>query len=272
MESNPTWFMSPQVNTAAPLHAVPSSTPYYYTTASVSPAATPMHHPQHSVAAQPTALPPHHQQPFYVLQAPNGTQSIVQTTSSPPQFMWVQQQQQQPAPQPTYYIPNHQQPQPLYVMSSPAPSSSMQSHGGAHLPTHMSHMGGPFVIQGPGANGSLDSGHLLPTPNSMHQALQHQQQQSPQHMQQQQRKSMMSSMLSAAGNSTSNATQLPLTHESEQPDPNVIHSIRPFLGPKSTIGSILETPSKLPLLDTLPPLARRRPPPIQPPPASREAI
>lgn len=53
----------------------------------------------------------------------------------------------------------------------------------------------------------------------------------------------------------------PLSHAAEQPVPGVIHSVRPFLGPKG-IGSILDTPSKLPLLDTLPPLARKRPRPV----------
>ena len=45
----------------------------------------------------------------------------------------------------------------------------------------------------------------------------------------------------------------------EQPEPGVIYSVRPFLAP-ATYGSILDTPSKLPMLDSLPPVARVRPP------------
>ncbi|CUF06160.1 Hypothetical protein, putative [Bodo saltans] len=54
----------------------------------------------------------------------------------------------------------------------------------------------------------------------------------------------------------------PLSHAAEQPVPGTIHSVRPFLGPKG-IGSILDTPSKLPLLDALPPLARKKPGPVR---------
>jgi hypothetical protein len=54
----------------------------------------------------------------------------------------------------------------------------------------------------------------------------------------------------------------PLSHAAEQPVPGTVHSVRPFLGPRG-IGSILDTPSKLPLLDALPPLARKRPGPVR---------
>jgi hypothetical protein len=69
----------------------------------------------------------------------------------------------------------------------------------------------------------------------------------------------------STGNVTSGASAVgakPMSHAAEQPVPGVIHSVRPFLGPKG-IGSILDTPSKLPLLDTLPPLARKRPQPVR---------
>jgi hypothetical protein len=56
--------------------------------------------------------------------------------------------------------------------------------------------------------------------------------------------------------------QQPQQQPDEQPEPGVIHSIRPFQGPPN-VGSVPWTPSGKPAAENIPPVARKRPPAIK---------
>lgn len=248
------------------MQAAPPQPYYYATSAPTAPPSTTVH-----MSAAPS-------QPYFVL---NGQQIVQQPSNSPTSFVWLQQAQPAPVQQ-QYFISSAPQ-QPLYVVQQPPPGSHHAAAGSmqSHTPMSMSMSIPSFVFSGAAPasmptgmppTGSMDlGGGLLLAPPSGSSSV-HTTGQAPQ------RKSMVSSGHVSNGTTSNQLTSAhyggshgPLTHESEQPDPNVIHSVRPFLAPKSSIGSILDTPSKLPLLDTLPPLARRRPPPMQPP-IARDAI
>lgn len=220
-------------------------------------------------ASQQAAQPPHHQyfiqqqpmpqqapgsglhtpQPgqYFVIQNPDGTQVLAQSAPPQPQVVWVQQQQPQ-----MFSLQPQQGGSPSFMQVAP-PAGNLMTQAQmqvVHANTlSMASMPSSFGAHG----GSIGSQMHLHSTTSMGSSVGH--------------PAGTLSQQSAAGSAQRRgpphgAPAQPLTHESEQPDPHVVHSIRPFLGPK-TIGSILDTPSKLPLLDTLPPLAKKRPPPMQ---------